>query len=82
MIGQEAESLIKREMNGAKNASLMVGVVTKSDKLISGTVYNDTGDVAVGDRVFEIGSITKTFTNLLLTKLILNNTIVESDLIK
>lgn len=75
LINQETEVLIKRELEQAKKASIVIGVVTKDEKFITGTIYDDLGSVAVGDCVLEIGSTTKTFTSLLLSKSIINNTI-------
>lgn len=75
MLDQVAESLIKRELNNAKKASLVVGVVSKGEKMISGTIYDDMSGVEIENCVFEIGSTTKTFTSLLLAKLALNDTI-------
>lgn len=75
MINNETEVLIKRELDHAKKASIVIGVLTKDEKLITGTIYDDRGNIELGNYIFEIGSTTKTFTSLLLSKLILNKTI-------
>ncbi|WP_158582943.1 serine hydrolase domain-containing protein [Lysinibacillus yapensis] len=75
MINTETEKLIKRELDQAKKASIVLGVIKKDEKFTSGTIYDDMGKTEIGDCVFEIGSTTKTFTSLLLSKLVLNNTI-------
>ena len=67
--------MLKRELDNAKKASIVLGVVTKNEKFITGTIYDDHGDVEIGDFVFEIVSATKKFTSLLLSKLIFNNTV-------
>lgn len=67
--------LIKRELNNAKKASILLGVVTKDKKFVTGTIHDDHDVVEIGDSVFEIGSTTKTFTSLLLSKLVLNYTL-------
>ena len=79
LINQETEVLIKKELDHAKKASIVLGIVTKNEKLVTGTIYDDRGDVEIGDCVFEIGSTTKTFTSLLLSKLIINNTIAPDE---
>lgn len=75
VMTKETEVLIKRELDNAKKASIVAGAVTKNEKWIKGNMYDGHGDVELGDCVFEIGSTTKTFTSLLLSKLILNHTI-------
>ncbi len=75
MINKETEKLITRELNNAKKASILLGVVTKDKKIVTGTVYDDHDGVEIGDSVFEIGSVTKIFTSLLLSKLVLNFTV-------
>lgn len=75
MINQAAQSLMEIERKNAKRASIVVGVVNKEDHFITGTIDNEIDGVETKDRVFEIGSTTKTFTSLLLAKLVLNNTI-------
>lgn len=73
MIDEKAQSIIKRELADAKKASLVVGVVSGNDKMITGTTHEETGARQDGDHVFEMGSTTKTFTSLLLSKLVLSN---------
>ncbi|MEI3606286.1 serine hydrolase domain-containing protein [Pseudogracilibacillus sp. SE30717A] len=72
---KETEKLITKELNKSKKASIVVGVVTKDEKIVTGTIHSENEDVDKGDYVFEIGSTTKTFTSLLLSKLVLNKTI-------
>lgn len=75
MITKETEALLAKGISHAKKASILLGAVTKDDKFVTGTVYDDLGDVEIGDAIFETGSVTKTFTSLLLAKLVLNKTI-------
>lgn len=69
------EVLVRKELDAAKKASMVVGVVTKDDKLMTGWIHDKMENVSLGDVVFEMGSTTKTFTSLLLSKLVLNNTV-------
>lgn len=75
MITQTAKSLIERDRKNAIRPSVVVGVINKEQEQIFGKIDNHIADIEIGDRLFEIGSTTKTFTSLLLAKLVLNNTI-------
>ncbi|MBB6452597.1 CubicO group peptidase (beta-lactamase class C family) [Salirhabdus euzebyi] len=63
--------LIKKDMNAAKNASYALGVVTGEERIVAGEFYDNKPGIPTEKRIFEIGSTTKTFTSLLLAKLVL-----------
>lgn len=75
MINKAIEKLIKKELTSAKNASMLIGVTTNKERFVTGTIHDEQNVPDIGNAVFEIGSTTKTFTSLLLSKLILNQTI-------
>lgn len=63
---------IAKELRGAIKPSYGLGIVTKEGKLIDGNIYGEENSpIPVDKRFFEIGSTTKTFTSLLLSKLVL-----------
>lgn len=75
MIKEETKKLMMKELSSAKKASILIGVVKKDQTYVTGKTNDHYSDVDIGDLVFEIGSVTKTFTSLLLSKLVLNHTI-------
>ncbi|SER25508.1 CubicO group peptidase, beta-lactamase class C family [Gracilibacillus ureilyticus] len=72
---QIPQKLISNDLKTAKKASYAIGVVTKEGKITEGAIYDDshTPSVPLEKRLFEIGSTTKTFTSLLLAKLVLDD---------
>lgn len=82
MLNDITTALVKRELESAKKASIAIGVVTKNGKFIMGEIFDDMRDLEIGDCIFEIGSTTKTFTSLLLAKLVQENVIALDEPIK
>jgi len=70
MISKDITKLMKKEISNAKNASIVVGVVTKEGKYIEGLMQHQTSKEHIKDLYFEIGSTTKAFTGLLLALLV------------
>ncbi|UOE95826.1 serine hydrolase domain-containing protein [Alkalihalobacillus sp. LMS39] len=70
MIDLQTNPYVKQELKHAKNASIAIGVVTKDETFITGDLFEHLGEYEIGDYLFEIGSTTKTFTSLLLAKLV------------
>lgn len=64
------EELIKKDIEQAKKASYAIGIVTRDGIQVHGKIHDDMRDLEIGRSVFEIGSNTKTFTSLLLAKLV------------
>lgn len=79
MITKDTSQLMIREISKSKKASIVVGVVTKDGRFIEGFVQNQMPKINVGDLFFEIGSTTKTFTSLLLAKLVTEGKISLDD---
>ncbi|GAF13695.1 beta-lactamase class C [Bacillus sp. JCM 19046] len=73
MLTKAAERMVEQELSDAKKASILIGVRTKDEQFISGSIHDDPHNDDLGNAVFEIGSTTKTFTSLLLAKCILAN---------
>lgn len=73
LLTKAAERMVEQELSDAKKASILIGVRTKDEQFISGSIHDDPHNDDLGNAVFEIGSTTKTFTSLLLAKCILAN---------
>lgn len=84
MITESVIKLMKEEISNAKKASIVVGVVTKHRKEFLGFLQNENSqaNVEAGNLFFEIGSTTKTFTSLLLAKLVTDGKISLDDPIR
>jgi len=67
-ISGELQALIEKECQGKTNIKLTIGTLVDGEKTIQ--VFGHGGEVANEDYLYEIGSITKTFTTSLLAKLI------------
>ena len=64
---------IKKQCKGKKYIKLTVGYIANGQPVVK--VYNETGEIENKDYIYEIGSITKTFTASLLAKYIHERTI-------
>jgi CubicO group peptidase (beta-lactamase class C family) len=73
------EVLTEKELRRAKNGSIAIGVVTKEGRYYDGQFHDDLNETNIKDMIFEIGSTTKTFTSLLLSKMVLEGTISLDD---
>ncbi|KGP72917.1 serine hydrolase domain-containing protein [Pontibacillus yanchengensis] len=73
------EALTEKELRKAKNGSIAIGVVTKEGRFYDGQFYDEPNETNVKDMIFEIGSTTKTFTSLLLAKMVVEGTISLDD---
>lgn len=73
------EALAEKELRRAKNGSIAIGVVTKEGRFYDGQFHDDPNETDIKDMIFEIGSTTKTFTSLLLAKMVLEETISLDD---
>jgi len=62
----EILSLIKKQCQGKQHIKLTVGYISNSSTTVS--VFNENGETEYEDYLYEIGSITKTFTASLLAK--------------
>ncbi|VEF46170.1 penicillin-binding protein [Bacillus freudenreichii] len=82
MLTNHSNALVQAELDNAKKASIAIGVVTKDGKYTSGKTYDKILDTEIGDCLFEIGSTTKTFTSLLLAKLVCDGLISLDEPIK
>lgn len=81
MIRESTVHAMKKEVSRAKNASIVVGVTRNSKREYIGMLENGNAraDTKLGDLYYEIGSTTKTFTSLLLAKLITENVVSLDD---
>lgn len=81
MIRESTIDLMRKEVSRAKKASIVVGVVKNGKREYIGLLENgsERADSELGDLYFEIGSTTKTFTSLLLAKLLTENVISLDD---
>ncbi|WP_017729259.1 serine hydrolase domain-containing protein [Halalkalibacterium ligniniphilum] len=82
MFSDKINTLIKKELELAKKASIVIGVVTKNGRVFKGEIYDEIRDLHIGDYVFEMGSTTKTITSLLLAQLVQENIISLDEPIK
>jgi D-alanyl-D-alanine-carboxypeptidase/D-alanyl-D-alanine-endopeptidase len=74
-------SLLKREVDNGRSASIIVGVIdTNGQRIIGYGKVNDSSNQAPdGNTVYEIGSITKTFTSLLLAEMVIRGQVNLTD---
>lgn len=81
MIKESTIHLMKKEASRAKKASIVVGMVKNGEREYIGLLEDENKrvDTDLGDLYFEIGSTTKTFTSLLLAKLLTENIISLDD---
>ena len=79
MINDHTKKLMQKEVSQSKNASIVVGIVTKEGREITGLLHDQVNQFHIGDLFFEIGSTTKTFTSLLLAKLVTEGKISLDD---
>src|SRR5690625_3190925 len=80
MIRESILRAMSKELSKANKASIVVGVVKKGRREYVGLLENNVtrSDAELGTLYFEIGSTTKTFTSLLLAKL-LNEGVIALD---
>lgn len=72
MITESTMDMMKEEISNQENATIVAGVVTKHRREYLGFLNGEAfpANAGAGDVIFEIGSTTKTFTGLLLAKLV------------
>jgi len=73
--------IIQREVDNKRSVSIAVGIITQMDKKVicAGNVSNNSTLQADGNTVYEIGSITKVFTSLLLADMVIKKQIALND---
>ena len=79
-LGSELQSLIKKACKGKNHIKLTIGCVLDGEKTIK--VFDENGEIQNENYVYEIASITKTFTASLLAKYIHENKISLNDSIR
>lgn len=79
MIPKRTNHLIDKELKKAKAASMIVGVVSKDEMEIESYLHHYYEGEDPENLLVEIGSVTKTFTATLLTKLVTENVIALDD---
>ena len=76
-LGTKTMDLIKKEAKGKKYLKLNIGIVIGEQKFLK--TFDENGEIEFENSVYEIGSITKTFTTSLLAKYVHENRIQLSD---
>lgn len=79
MIPKRTNRLIDKELKKANSASMIVGVVSRNDMEIESYLHNYYEGYDPEDLFVEIGSVTKTFTGTLLSKLVIEGVISLDD---
>jgi len=79
-ISSEIQSLIKKTCKGKKHIKLTIGYVLDGEKTVK--VFNENGEIKNESYIYEIASITKTFTASLLAKYIHENKMSLDDSIQ
>ena len=79
-LGLEIQSLIEKACRGKKHIKLTIGCVLDGEKTVK--VFNENGVIKNENYIYEIASITKTFTASLLAKYIHENKMSLDDSIQ
>ncbi|MEI3607774.1 serine hydrolase [Pseudogracilibacillus sp. SE30717A] len=81
MITENTLTLMQNEVSKAHQASIAVGLTKNKQREYVGFLQDDivNSDATIGDMLFEIGSTSKTFTSLLLAKLVNEGRITLDD---
>jgi len=79
-LDSKSLSLINKICKGKKHIKLTIGFIANDEKVIK--VFDKTGEIENKNYIYEVGSITKTFTASLMAKYILDEKMALSDSIE